>query len=91
MRAVACQLLGPLPGCQKPWSLPCCCRWRSRPTQPTLPAHPPTHPRTLTYTPPPPRPLQSISFYPQAFLNYRRKSVAGLSLDFQLLNMLGFR
>ncbi|KAL4436346.1 hypothetical protein ABPG77_009908 [Micractinium sp. CCAP 211/92] len=32
----------------------------------------------------------SISFYPQAFLNYRRKSVAGLSLDFQLLNMLGF-
>lgn len=36
-------------------------------------------------------PLQSISFYPQAFLNYRRKSVAGLSLDFQLLNMLGFR
>ncbi|KAL4420545.1 hypothetical protein ABPG75_010201 [Micractinium tetrahymenae] len=32
----------------------------------------------------------SISFYPQAFLNYRRKSVAGLSLDFQLFNMLGF-
>ncbi|PRW20981.1 Lysosomal Cystine Transporter (LCT) Family [Chlorella sorokiniana] len=32
----------------------------------------------------------SISFYPQAFLNWRRKSVAGLSLDFQLLNMLGF-
>lgn len=32
----------------------------------------------------------SISFYPQAFLNWRRKSVAGLSLDFQLLNLLGF-
>jgi hypothetical protein len=33
----------------------------------------------------------SISFYPQAILNYRRKSVVGLSLDFQLLNLLGFR
>ena len=32
----------------------------------------------------------SISFYPQAILNYRRKSVVGLSLDFQLLNLLGF-
>ncbi|EFN52603.1 hypothetical protein CHLNCDRAFT_36764 [Chlorella variabilis] len=32
----------------------------------------------------------SISFYPQAYLNYRRKSVVGLSLDFQLLNLLGF-
>lgn len=32
----------------------------------------------------------SISFYPQVWLNYSRKSVAGLSLDFQLLNLLGF-
>ena len=53
--------------------------------------HPPTP------IPPLPRPaLQvyfcawSISFYPQAYLNYRRKSVVGLSLDFQLLNLLGF-
>lgn len=32
----------------------------------------------------------SISFYPQLYTNYRRKSVVGLSLDFQLLNILGF-
>ncbi|KAF9336436.1 hypothetical protein BG006_008717 [Podila minutissima] len=32
----------------------------------------------------------SASFYPQAFLNYRRKSVQGLSLDFIYLNVLGF-
>ncbi|PSC71717.1 Lysosomal Cystine Transporter (LCT) Family [Micractinium conductrix] len=32
----------------------------------------------------------SVSFYPQALSNWRRKSVAGLSLDFQLLNLLGF-
>lgn len=32
----------------------------------------------------------SISFYPQMYTNYRRKSVVGLSLDFQVLNMLGF-
>jgi hypothetical protein len=31
----------------------------------------------------------SISFYPQIYLNYVRKSVVGLSLDFQLLNFLG--
>lgn len=30
------------------------------------------------------------SFYPQALLNYRRKSVSGLSLDFLVLNPLGF-
>ena len=56
---------------------------------------PPPRPRT----PPPPRALthlraparrRSVSFYPQAWLNWRRKSVAGLSLDFQLLNLLGF-
>ncbi|EFJ34881.1 hypothetical protein SELMODRAFT_405873 [Selaginella moellendorffii] len=28
----------------------------------------------------------SISFYPQALLNYRRKSVVGLNFDFQVLN-----
>ncbi|KAH7622995.1 hypothetical protein Ndes2526B_g02289 [Nannochloris sp. 'desiccata'] len=32
----------------------------------------------------------SISFYPQIWTNYRRKSVVGLSIDFQLLNILGF-
>ena len=31
----------------------------------------------------------SISFYPQLFLNYHRKSVAGLSMDFLLGNVLG--
>lgn len=32
----------------------------------------------------------SISFYPQVWLNWGRKSVVGLSLDFQVLNMLGW-
>jgi cystinosin len=32
----------------------------------------------------------SISFYPQAILNYQRKSVTGLSFDFLLLNITGF-
>lgn len=32
----------------------------------------------------------SISFYPQMYLNWRRRSVAGLSFDFELLNLLGF-
>jgi cystinosin len=32
----------------------------------------------------------SFSFYPQVVSNFRRKSVVGLSLDFQLLNLLGF-
>lgn len=32
----------------------------------------------------------SISFYPQFILNYRRKSVEGLSLDFVVLNVVGF-
>lgn len=32
----------------------------------------------------------SFSFYPQVVSNWRRKSVVGLSLDFQLLNLLGF-
>ena len=32
----------------------------------------------------------SISFYPQIYTNYKRKSVVGLSFDFQLLNLIGF-
>ncbi|KAF9964419.1 hypothetical protein BGZ70_006484 [Mortierella alpina] len=32
----------------------------------------------------------SASFYPQAILNWRRKSVQGLSLDYIYLNVLGF-
>uniref|UniRef100_A0A0N5AQH2 Cystinosin homolog n=1 Tax=Syphacia muris TaxID=451379 RepID=A0A0N5AQH2_9BILA len=32
----------------------------------------------------------SISFYPQIFLNCKRKSVVGLSFDFLLLNVIGF-
>ncbi|GJJ68907.1 cystinosin [Entomortierella parvispora] len=32
----------------------------------------------------------SASFYPQAILNYHRKSVQGLSMDFIHLNVLGF-
>jgi cystinosin len=32
----------------------------------------------------------SVSFYPQVFLNYERKSVEGLSLDYTALNLLGF-
>ncbi|CAI5708545.1 unnamed protein product [Hyaloperonospora brassicae] len=32
----------------------------------------------------------SVSFYPQVFVNYQRQSVVGLSLDFTVLNMVGF-
>eukprot|EP00939_MAST-03C_sp_MAST-3C-sp1_P002728 g2728.t1 len=32
----------------------------------------------------------SISFYPQVLLNFSRKSVVGLSFDYQILNLLGF-
>mmetsp|Transcript_2249 Transcript_2249/g.2549 ORF Transcript_2249/g.2549 Transcript_2249/m.2549 type:complete len:304 (+) Transcript_2249:473-1384(+) len=32
----------------------------------------------------------SISFYPQLFLNHRRKSASGLSTDFLFYNLLGF-
>ena len=32
----------------------------------------------------------SISFYPQMLLNYKRKSVAGLSADFSTLNIVGY-
>lgn len=34
--------------------------------------------------------LWSISFYPQAFLNYRRKRVDGYSIDFATLNTIAF-
>ncbi|TGJ87907.1 hypothetical protein E0Z10_g804 [Xylaria hypoxylon] len=32
----------------------------------------------------------SLSFYPQAFLNFRRKSTGGTTVDFPFLNVLGF-
>ncbi|KAF7279935.1 hypothetical protein GWI33_006562 [Rhynchophorus ferrugineus] len=32
----------------------------------------------------------SISFYPQVFINWRRKSVIGLNFDFLALNIIGF-
>jgi cystinosin len=32
----------------------------------------------------------TISFIPQCYLNWRRKSVVGLSFDFQLLNLTGY-
>eukprot|EP00045_Choanoeca_perplexa_P004143 m.35707 g.35707 ORF g.35707 m.35707 type:complete len:310 (-) comp12420_c0_seq3:88-1017(-) len=32
----------------------------------------------------------SLSFYPQAILNYTRKSVVGLSFDYQVYNVIGF-
>ena len=32
----------------------------------------------------------SLSFYPQPLANYRRGSISGLSLDFPLINVLGF-
>eukprot|EP01111_Echinosteliopsis_oligospora_P004543 TRINITY_DN1753_c0_g1_i1.p1 TRINITY_DN1753_c0_g1~~TRINITY_DN1753_c0_g1_i1.p1 ORF type:complete len:270 (-),score=44.68 TRINITY_DN1753_c0_g1_i1:46-855(-) len=32
----------------------------------------------------------SLSFYPQVWLNYRRKSVLGLSMDFMLYNVVGY-
>lgn len=32
----------------------------------------------------------SLSFYPQAIMNYQKKSVAGFSLEFALLNPSGF-
>lgn len=32
----------------------------------------------------------TISFYPQVVLNYQKKSVRGLSIDFQILNLIGF-
>lgn len=35
--------------------------------------------------------MWSVSFYPQLVINYRRKSVAGISLDFLALNVAGGR
>ncbi|KAI0442655.1 PQ loop repeat-domain-containing protein [Xylaria telfairii] len=32
----------------------------------------------------------SLSFYPQAFLNFRKKSTGGTTVDFPFLNVLGF-
>ena len=32
----------------------------------------------------------SISFYPQTILNYKRKSYEGVSVDFIILNLIGF-
>ena len=32
----------------------------------------------------------SISFYPQVYLNWARKSVVGYSFDYQLMNLIGF-
>jgi cystinosin len=32
----------------------------------------------------------SLSFYPQVILNYQRKCVKGLSVDYQMLNMMGY-
>lgn len=31
----------------------------------------------------------SLSFYPQALLNFRRKSTAGTTVDFPMINSLG--
>lgn len=33
--------------------------------------------------------LWGLSFYPQALLNYRRKSTTGTTVDFPFLNVLG--
>lgn len=32
----------------------------------------------------------SLSFYPQVFMNARRRSVVGLSFDYQLYNIVGY-
>lgn len=32
----------------------------------------------------------SVSFYPQIYINFRRKSVVGLNFDFIALNLVGF-
>jgi cystinosin len=32
----------------------------------------------------------SISFYPQVILNWRRKSVVGLSFDYNAYNVIGY-
>lgn len=32
----------------------------------------------------------SVSFYPQIYINFKRKSVIGLNFDFVVLNLMGF-
>lgn len=32
----------------------------------------------------------SVSFYPQIYINFKRKSVVGYSLDYVALNIVGF-
>lgn len=32
----------------------------------------------------------SVSFYPQIYINYKRKSVVGLNFDYLSLNLVGF-
>lgn len=32
----------------------------------------------------------SVSFYPQIYINFKRKSVVGLNFDFLALNIVGF-
>jgi len=32
----------------------------------------------------------SVSFYPQIYINYKRKSVVGLNFDYVSLNLVGF-
>lgn len=32
----------------------------------------------------------SVSFYPQIYINFKRKSVVGLNFDFLALNIMGF-
>lgn len=34
--------------------------------------------------------MWSLSFYPQPLLNYQRRSTSGVTVDFPLLNVLGF-
>lgn len=100
-RRGACKYLaGGVVSISKAWRWHCC-RWPSFQPPAVSSGHRPVC--RVSAVPQPPTPLSapgrlpqvyfcawSISFYPQAFLNWRRKSVAGLSLDFQLLNLLGF-
>lgn len=68
---------GPRGAAPRPWG-----------KQSLLPSHSPT--TTHSCRPPLCCAAWSISFYPQVWLNWGRKSVVGLSLDFQVLNMLGW-
>jgi PQ loop repeat len=46
------------------------------------------HDRLITANPS--SPCECCSFYPQAFLNWKRRSVVGLSFDFLCWNLIGF-